>query len=279
MNIFDTLLFQPIFNLIVVFYNLLGSNLGFAIIAIALVSRIILIPLTRRQMLMAEKSREFTEKSNEIKKKFKKNKEKQQQELIKLQQEYLPAQLGGCLPLIFQLILFIFIYRAIDEIVRNGVEGFNQIAYSFMPTFAEDYILNSNFLNILDLKLGAAQISGFPQIIPYIALVLLVGATQFFSTRLLTARSAAKRAENKKEGKKKKKKSADEPEDFGEIMQRSTQQAAMIMPIFFMFISYSLPSGLGIYLITTNLFVILQTLITTKVSKNNLLNKQNDTKS
>jgi YidC/Oxa1 family membrane protein insertase len=258
MNIFEILFYQPIYNLIVIFYHLLGDNLGLAIIAIAVFSRVILIPLTRRQIKMAESSREFSEKSKEIKKKHKNNKEKQTEELLKLQQEYLPAQIGGCLPLIFQLIVFINIYSVIRNLIQEGASGFNEIAYSFVPKFTSD--VNVNFLgNLFDLKI-APNSAESSEILPYIVLLLLVGVTQYSSLKIMTGMRNRKKEEAEKSKKQEKKKNKDkkEPEDFGEIMQRSTQQAMLIFPFLLMFISYGLPAGLSIYLITTSSFVILQ---------------------
>ncbi len=254
MNILEILFYQPIYNLIVVFYRLLGDNLGLAVIAIAIVSRVAMIPLTSKQIKMAESSKEFQEKSKKIKKKFK-NKQKQQEELLKLQQEYLPAQLSGCLPLIIQFIIFIVIYNILSGIITGGITSFNRVAYPFVPGFSEDYSVQSTFLGLIDLKASPAAINQFPNILPYLVLIVLVGVTQYFSFKIMTAARTTKKEEQKIQKKPKKK---DDTEDFGEIMQRSSKQAATLMPILLTVISFNLPSGLSIYLITTSLFVILQ---------------------
>src|SRR5688572_17069963 len=144
MNIFNVLFYEPLYNALIILYRALGDDLGLAIIAIALLSRFIMIPLTIRQIKMAESSREFSEKMKEIKKKYKKNKEKQQEELMKLQSQYLPAQIGGCLPMIFQFIFFINIYRVIKNLIDEGTSGFNEVAYSFVDRFPSDYHIDSN---------------------------------------------------------------------------------------------------------------------------------------
>lgn len=271
MNIFEVLFYQPLYNLIVSLYHLLGDDLGLAIIAIAILSRVVLIPLTARQVKMAESSREFNEKSKEIKEKFKKDKEKQTQELMKLQQEFLPAQLSGCLPMILQLIIFINIYNVIRNLISEGAEGFNQIAYPFVPHLNQT--IEGSFLGgLLDLKIAPNAVEG-SSLIPYIILIVGVGIAQYLSLKILSG--LRKKAEkNKPEDDKKKKKkdkkgkkNADSMEDFGEIMQRSTQQAMLIFPFMLMFISFGLPTGLSIYLITTSIFVILQQSISYKLKE------------
>lgn len=276
MNIFEILFYQPIYNLIIIFYNALGQNLGLAIIMIGVVARLLMIPLTQRQMKMAESGKEMQAKIKDLKEKYKKNPEKLKEETLKVQQEYLPAQLSGCLPLIFQLILFINIYNVIQNLITisgqavdSVTSGFNQFAYSFVPQFQGVYNIDSTFLGAIDLKQAASNI-GFdnPSIIVYLLLVILVAVTNWGSIKATTTMgSSNKDTEVVKEAPKKKKKSNNEPENFGEIMQQSTKQAMFLMPILFAFISYGLPSGLALYLITTNIFVILQKFISDRLQK------------
>jgi len=75
MDITITLLYQPIFNLMVIFYRFFSENLGVAIILIALISRLITVPIIIRQRKSMIKSREFSEKMKGIKEKHKNNKE------------------------------------------------------------------------------------------------------------------------------------------------------------------------------------------------------------
>lgn len=222
---------------------------------------------------MAESSREFNEKAKEVREQFKNDKEKQTQELLKLQQEYLPAQLSGCLPLILQFIIFINIYSIIRGLISNGAESFNNIAYPFVEKVTTE--IDTSFLNgLFDLKI--APNSAEVNILLYLFLVVLVGITQYFSMKILTGiRNKSKKKEEEKSTKKKKKnKKANEPEDFSEIMQRSTNQAMNIFPFLLMFISYGLPAGLSIYLITTSLFVILQQSIFYKIRERRELNTE-----
>ena len=95
MDIFTVLFHQPIFNLLVVFYRLFGEDLSLALIGLAVFSRLITLPITFRQVRMAEQSQEFNAKVKQVKEKYKNNKDKESKELMKLQQEFLPSQLAG----------------------------------------------------------------------------------------------------------------------------------------------------------------------------------------
>ena len=115
-EIFTALIHQPVFNILAVFYRLLGDNLGLAIIAIALLARFILLPLAIKQMKMLKQNKIFSDQMKEVKEKYKNDKERQQKEMMKMQSEVLPAQLAGCLPLIVQFILLITISNVFYQV-------------------------------------------------------------------------------------------------------------------------------------------------------------------
>lgn len=267
MNIFEILFYQPIYNVLIILYNLLGQNLGLAIIAVAFLFRLLIVPLTLKQIKLAEMNKEMQSKVEKIKKQYKNNLEKQQQEMLTLQKEYLPQQLSGCLPLIFQFILFINLYNVINSIIADGIEGFNKVAYSFAPKFSPDFIINTDFFGIINLKETATSIMNTYgaislEILPYILLILGVGITQFASMQILSAmrKKTETEKETKKKSKKKQKDSKDKtnPESFEEIFKRSTNQTMYILPGIVMVFSFGLPSGLSLYWITQSAFVIIQ---------------------
>ncbi|MCA9385301.1 YidC/Oxa1 family membrane protein insertase [Candidatus Dojkabacteria bacterium] len=137
------LFYQPIFNVLMVFYELFGQNLGWAIIAIAAIAKLITIPITKKQLDSAEKMKVFQEKSAQIRKKYGKNKEKMNEELAKLSAKYMPAQLGGCLPLIISLILLFQIRGVVIDLVNQGYHSFNEVAYVESLKKEEDSIMYS----------------------------------------------------------------------------------------------------------------------------------------
>ncbi|BCX13760.1 MAG: hypothetical protein KatS3mg085_292 [Candidatus Dojkabacteria bacterium] len=260
MDILNILFYEPIFNAVVVLYRFFDNQFWLAVIAVALLSRLILFPFTIRQIKMAESSKEFAEKSKEIKRKYKNQKEKQQEELMKLQSEYLPAQLAGCLPLVFQLIFFINLYKVINNIVKENGNAFNDLAYSFVPKFEPGYQFNLDFFGI-NLGATASQFNiGTMEILPYVILVTLVGLSQFLSMRVMMNLRSTKKNEaetNKRSNKKNK----NETEDFSEILEQSTKQTMFLMPVLFTFFAYNLPAGLNLYWTVQSTFVIIQQLV------------------
>ena len=266
MNIFEILFYQPIFNFLIVSYRFLGENLGWAIIAVALASRLIVYPFTAKQLQNAEKSKEFQKESQKIQKMYAKNKDKQMQELAKIQSKYLPGQLAGCLPLIFQLIFLLQINTVIRDLFANGVAAFNEVAYPFIAKFAEDAVVNPSFFGI-DLSKTASDIglTNFADSWPYLLLALAVGATQFLASRVMSGLSIigddGKKKEEKKSEKNEKKKKEEEEPDFSTMMQNSTKQMMFLFPIMTVIFSFNFVSGLSLYWTIQSFFVIIQQLI------------------
>ncbi|SRR5260221_7126629 len=273
MDITITLIYQPIFNLIVVLYRLFSENLGLAIVVVAILSRLITIPLMIRQKRTMVKSREMNEKVKAIKEKHKNNKEAHDKELMALQSEYLPGQIAGCLPLILQLIVFINIYNVISNLVVKGGEAFNSLAYPFVAQFPQGYALNYSFLGFDLSKHPFDFANAGVSFIPYIALMVLIGLSQYVSMKVTMNMSQAPKDKQKE---KDQKKDPSKPEDFGSIVQQSTQQTMLLFPILYIFISYNFPAGLSIYWIVQNGFVIIQQFLINKYFSNKDLVKNGD---
>jgi YidC/Oxa1 family membrane protein insertase len=283
MDLFTILFYQPIYNLLVFFYHLFGSNLGLAIIAIALITRVLMFPLTTRQVAMAEKSRELNEKVKALKAKHGEDKEALNQEMLKVQSEYLPGQLNGCLSLIVQLVVIINIYNVISNLFSpNGIATFNSLAYPFVPKFAEGAAINGNFFGIIDLQtVGNTLTNAGLAFVPYVVLAILAGAGQYYSNRILMGLAKRRRDGDKQDGveeaeivapkkkhkaksKKEERETTEKSPDFAEIMERSNRQTIVIFSVMLVFMSLSLPAGLSLYWTVQSGLVIIQQLLLDK---------------
>ncbi len=286
MDIFTILFYQPIYNLVIVLYRVFGGDLGLAIIAIALLSRLITLPITLRQIKMAESNKEFNEKVKSVKELHKNDKERQSQELMKVQSQYLPSQLAGCLPLILQFIFLINILNVVRDIISNNAGSFNNMAYGFVPQLAANQAINTSFLGVVNLATTPAQIgyNNLMAVAPYIILSLLVGVTQYLSNQILMGMRTKKEEGEKtkdqglktKDKDKQKKLGKDgkpsQPEDFGEIMQQSTKQTMLILPVLLVFMSLNFPAGLSLYWTVQSGFVIIQQLVMERLKLNGRTN-------
>jgi len=151
-----SIFYVPIFNLVVFLYSTLWGNLGIAIIIVALISKVVTIPITLRQQKMALKTKDVQKKMEDIKERYKNDVEMQTKELAKHQGQILSSTLGGCLPLIITILVLITVRSVIVDLVDRGWESYNNVA------FIESTKKSVNSLSYKleeDLKLGQNDLS------------------------------------------------------------------------------------------------------------------------
>src|SRR3989304_6084612 len=138
MNPFEVFLTTPILNLLVALYKALNAiylpgALGFAIILLTVIIRMILWPLTTSQLKSSQKMAALKPHLDRIKAEHGHDKTRHQQEVNKLYKEHGVNPLAGCLPLLLQIPVFIALYNVLLKIVQvNGdfLANINQRLYS-----------------------------------------------------------------------------------------------------------------------------------------------------
>jgi YidC/Oxa1 family membrane protein insertase len=225
-NAFNTILYQPLFNALVLIYQYLpGHDFGVAVIILTIIIRIIFYPLMVKSIKSQKVMSELQPKIQEIQQKYKNDKEKQAREMMALYQKEKFNPFGGCLPLLIQLPILIALYRVFWRGLQPGAMS---MLYSFVPNPG---VINPTFLGLINL--------GEPNIF----LAVIAGIIQFFQTKMLSPKKP--KASQKK----------DQMGQFSELMQK---QMLYFFPIFAVVILSRLPSAVGLYWIVTALFSILQ---------------------
>ena len=254
-DIFKTILTYPILNLMVALYHILFNNLGLAIIAIAIISRLALIPLTKTQTEMTKKMATLKPELDKLKKKYANNPEQLSKEQMKLYKKVGYNPLGCLGTLIPQLIILSVLIGVIRAITNNNTEGIYEFILNWVSKGTGEFAINQNFLG-LNLTHTYSDLSGefgrfSMQAIPYLILALVVGLIQFVTTKLTIVLQNPNATQSKK-----KKKSA-EPNMEG--MQEGMTKSMMYMfPLMTIFISISAPAALGIYWIVQSFMLIAQ---------------------
>jgi YidC/Oxa1 family membrane protein insertase len=116
--------------------NLLGSGLEFfhaqglpwwlSIVLLTVVVRTLLFPLTLKQVKSMRAMQDLKPEMDRLRAKYQNNRQKQQEELMKLYQERQVNPLGGCLPLLVQMPIFItmfYVIRGFGEEHPDFIEG------------------------------------------------------------------------------------------------------------------------------------------------------------
>ena len=109
----DTIIIQPILNVLLLLYKLFGNETIIAVALVTLIFRLILTPLQLNQQKSARKQRELQPKLKELQAKYKDDREKLSQEQMKLYKKIGINPMGGCVTLIIQLPIMLGLYQAI----------------------------------------------------------------------------------------------------------------------------------------------------------------------
>ncbi len=88
-------------------------NYGLAIILLTIIVKMILFPLTYKQMVSMRKMADLGPKIKELQAKYKSQPEKANAAVMELYKEHKVNPFSGCLPLIVQMPIFIGLYRAL----------------------------------------------------------------------------------------------------------------------------------------------------------------------
>lgn len=106
-------------SILTVFYNLTAgigiANYGLAIILLTLVIKIVLYPLTVKQIQSMRGMQEIQPKVKALQEKYKGNPEKINKEMAAIYKEHHVNPLAGCLPLLIQMPFLIAIFFAIRD--------------------------------------------------------------------------------------------------------------------------------------------------------------------
>ncbi|MGB9735705.1 MAG: membrane protein insertase YidC [bacterium] len=108
---------KPIFY-VLRFINKFVHNYGWSIVILTILIRIILFPLGQAGFKSMRQMQKIAPKLNELKEKYKNDKERLYRETTNLYRTYKINPLGGCLPILLQIPIFIALY----EVLLSSIE-------------------------------------------------------------------------------------------------------------------------------------------------------------
>jgi len=232
MQVFDVIIYQPLYNTLVFFYNFIpGHDFGVAIILTTLILKFFLLPLSKKQIESQKKMQELQPQIKALQQKYKNDKEQQTKALMAFYKEKNVNPVSGCLPLIIQLIFFIAIYRVIINISQNGFIISQNDLYNFLSNPGE---INHIAFSLVDLTK------------PSYVLAVLSALAQYFQTKMLFQSSSKVSVEKTSQ--------SSEP-DFASIMNK---QMLYLGPGMTFFIGVTFPAALSLYWFFSTLFMLFQ---------------------
>jgi YidC/Oxa1 family membrane protein insertase len=254
MNVF----FVLIANLLALIYAAI-PNYAIAIIGLTLAIMIVMTPLTlkgtRSMMVMQQLQPEM----KKIQTRYKDDRPKLNEELLKFYKENDISPLGGCLPLLVQMPIFLVLYQVLRGLTRRisgmgydtgwvtgqlgsgtGATKAPSIDRSFDSAFLDHKskmyvdLSHTNTMQAFGMDLAesakTALSHGFLHAIPYLLLIVIVGITGFIQQKQIQGRNPNQQTNPQQ------------------------QMIMKVMPIFLPVISFGLPAGLVLYFAVSNLY-------------------------
>ncbi|MCM0649943.1 YidC/Oxa1 family membrane protein insertase [Clostridium swellfunianum] len=284
----------PIGAFLRIIYNTLAfKNYGLSIILLTVIIKTLVLPLTIKQYRSTAKISEIQPQIQEIQKKYKNDPQKLNAETVKLYQEYKINPASGCLPLLIQMPVLFSLYYVISQplkymfkipkdvisqifsmIPAEAVKSSNLHDLSIIDYFSHnlDKLSSANGLitqdNLLNMKFFGINLGAIPSLDPsrlfgsspdmqawYLLIIpVLAIVTTFISTKYSMNQT---------------------PQQNTNPSQNSMMNSmTLISPIMTGFISFTVPAGLGIYWIISNVFQLGQQLFMNKY----IINKASSSK-
>jgi len=241
-QLYNTILYEPIFNLLVWFYNIIpGNDVGLAIIALTIVIKLVLFPFSKQGIKSQKALQELQPKLEQLKKKHKNDQQGLARATMELYKKEKISPFSSCLPLLIQLPFLIAVYHVFRKGLTNDQSL--DILYSF--------VVNPGSLN--PIAFGFLDLAKANWI-----LALLAGAAQFWVSKMLVAKKQPNVPGAKDEG-------------MTAVMNK---QMTYFMPLITIFIGLSLPGGLTLYWFLTTLLTGVQQLVMFRKKKSSIVPSQ-----
>ena len=209
----ELIILQPVINVLIVMTDYLLDEFGLAIIALTIVTRLVMYPLTVKQLRSTKAMQALQPKLAELQKKYAKDKNKLAREQMRLYKESGVSPAGCLVPMAVQMPIWIALYQSIIlalAVAPEALLNLSRLLYSRLDVVYSALPLDSNFLG-MDL----AE--------PNFILALFVGASMWVQQKMVTPATA-------------------DPKQ-----QAQSRMMLWMMPMMFFFLSYTFPSGLALY--------------------------------
>lgn len=224
------------------------NSYGFSIVILTVIINIIIFPLTLRQTRSTKRMQDAQSDIKKLQKEYKDNKEELNKAMANMYKEKGINPLGCILPLIIQMPIWFALFRVLREplaFIQSSSNLFKNLEIQEGLSFFA-----------MDLQIPPSEVISWGERVPYLLLILLVILTALYQQNQI----------QKKSGK------PDNPQ------AQQMQMIGKVMPLFFGFISWTLPTGLVLYFLTGNIFRIGQQALIVKIDDKEIENKNSNKK-
>lgn len=222
-HFFTVILYQPLFNLLIFLTWLIpGHSIGWAIIGLTIIIRLLLLPSSLKTLEHQHRLRSLQPKIDELKDKHKDDKAAHSKAVMELYAAEKVSPFGGCLPMLIQLPVIIVLYQVfLHGLTTTG----DDLLYSFTPHLAA---INPHWFGLDLLK---------PE---RIVIPILAAGLQYYQAWQMM--KLAPSPTNKSD----------------DMSQTMSKQMMYFTPVMTYLITLRLPAALGLYWVATTVFMVAQ---------------------
>lgn len=254
-------MFDLIARVLAFFYDLVPSY-GVAIICLTLAVMVVVTPLTLKSTRSMLQMQRLQPELKAIQNRYKDDRQKMNEELMAFYQENGINPLGGCLPLVVQLPVFLVLFRVVRGITRHITDaglaggwaagsltsgrtdvvalGDNDLVFDpqNLPVDSQMYqdLVQTNEMNFLgmDLSKTALDVASVDVVgaLPYFALILVVLVSSLYQQKQIRGRNT------------------------GAQVNPQQEMIMRILPWMLPVFSFTMPGALVVYFVISNLYRI-----------------------
>jgi YidC/Oxa1 family membrane protein insertase len=216
----NIVLLQPMLNFLIILSNVFFHNFGIAIIVLVIIVRLLMLPVTLKQLHSTKAMSSLQPKLQEIQKKYGGDRVKLQQEMSRIYKESGVNPMGCIWPMAIQFPIWIALYQSIMKALAATPEDLLGLSGRL---YSSSYIIGAVPLNehFLWLNLGKSDIP----------MAVLVAASMWVLQKMSTL-----------------------PSSTSDPKQQSMQtMMTWMMPLVFGMITMMYSSGLGLYFLVSNI--------------------------
>lgn len=257
---FQTLIVQPLFNLLVLIYAIFpGHNFGMAIILFTIVIRLLLQPLVKKQLRNAKVMRQIQPELKRIKEETKGDRQRESAMVMELYKERGVNPFSSIGILLVQLPILIGLYAGLSKVIADP---YNIISFAYAPLqnlswmkelAADISKFDMTLFGFIDLKKAAIS-DGNGVYWPAMFLVLGSAVTQYYQSKQLMP--------NDKDGRKLRHILRDagngQAADSAEVNAAIGRSTKYFIPVLIIFFTVNIASALSLYWLVSGLVAILQ---------------------
>jgi len=256
-------MFNFIADILAFFYEVVGQSYGLSIVLLTLAVMVVATPLTLKSTKSMLQMQRLQPELKAIQNRYKDDRQKMNEELMAFYQENGINPLGGCLPMLIQLPIFLVLFRVVQGVTRRATDIGSQIGWTsgrigadgvldghgidrtertFDPEnlpvdsdMYQDLVGDTEMLSFgIDLSRSAQEVlsDNIFSSLPYLLLIVIVLVSSLYQQRQIQGRNT------------------------GAQVNPQQQMIMKILPFMLPVFSFTMPAALVIYFVVSNLYRI-----------------------